>query len=97
MILWSVAEFVDNLGVKDDIVLSDIKFEPGENEREMELLNFMSFLKEEFEMKNKRSKVYLKFDFVDDYLKTEIISYIITALNYQNKDFEFSVLEEVDE
>ena len=48
-------------------------------------------------MKNKRSKVYLKFDFVDDYLKTEIISYIITALNYQNKDFEFSVLEEVDE
>ena len=93
----SVAEFVDNLGVKDDIVLSDIKFEPGENEREMELLNFMSFLKEEFEMKNKRSKVYLKFDFVDDYLKTEIISYIITALNYQNKDFEFSVLEEVDE
>lgn len=93
----SVAEFVDNLGVKDNIVLSDIKFEPGGNEREMELLNFMSFLKEEFEMKNKRSKVYLKFDFVDDYLKTEIISYIITALNYQNKDFEFSVLEEVDE
>ena len=93
----SIAEFVGNLGVKDNIVLSDIKFEPGENEREMELLNFMSFLKEEFEMKNKRSKVYLKFDFVDDYLKTEIISYIITALNYQNKDFEFSVLEEVDE
>ena len=89
----SVAEFVDNLGVKDNIVLSDIKFEPGENEREMELLNFMSFLKEEFEMKNKRSKVYLKFDFVDDYLKTEIISYIVSALNYSNKDFEFLVVE----
>ena len=92
----SIAEFIDNLSVKDDIVLSDIKFELSENEREMELLDFMPFLKEEFEMKDRRSKVYLKFDFRDDYLKTEVISYIITALNYQNKDFEFLALEEVE-
>ena len=92
----SIAEFIDNLSVKDDIVLSDIKFELSENEREMELLDFMPFLKEEFEMKDRRSKVYLKFDFRDDYSKTEVISYIITALNYQNKDFEFLALEEVE-
>ena len=66
----------------------------NENDKEMKLMNFMPFLKEEFELKDKREKIYLKFDFKQDYLKTEIISYIITALNYRNKDFEFLVLEE---
>ena len=93
----SVARFVDSLGGKDGVALSDIKFEADENEKEIKLLDFMSFLKEEFEMKDKRSKVYLKFEFEDDYLKMEIISYITAALNYQNKDFEFLALEEVGE
>ena len=93
----SVARFIEGLGGKDGVVLSDIKFEAGENEKEIELLDFMSFLKEEFQMKDKRSRVYLKFEFEDDYLKTEIISYIVAALNYQNKDFEFLVLEKAGE
>ena len=67
-----------------------------ENDKEMKLMNFMPFLKEEFELKDKRDKVYLKFDFKQDYLKKEIISYITAALNYRNKDFEFLVLEEAN-
>ena len=53
----------------------------------------MPFLKEEFEMKTKREKIYLEFDFKQNYLKQEIISYIAAVLNYRNKDFEFLALE----
>ena len=90
----SIVEFIDNLSGKDDVALSEIKFEMNENDKEMKLMNFMPFLKEEFELKDKREKIYLKFDFKQGYLKKEIISYIAAALNYRNKDFEFLVLEE---
>lgn len=90
----SIVEFIDNLSGKDDVALSDIKFEMNENDKEMKLMNFMPFLKEEFELKDKREKIYLKFNFKQGYLKKEIISYITAALNYRNKDFEFLVLEE---
>ena len=91
----SIAEFIDNLSGKDDIVLSDIKFEMSKKDKEMKLVNFMPFLREEFELKGKRDKVYLKFDYEQGYLKKEILSYIAAALNYRNKDFEFLILEEV--
>ena len=87
-----IRTLVDSLKDIHDIKLEDIVFDIGGQEL-LKTINFNSFLKEEFEIKNKREKAYLKLEYKEDLFLNEIVSYIISVLNIRNKDFEFRALK----
>lgn len=83
---------VDSLSDIQGIKLEDILLDKENNEL-LKIIDYNFFLKEEFEIKNKRENAYLKLEYKENIFSNEIISYIVSILNMKNKDFKFAVLK----
>ena len=88
-----VKEIVHSLNDIADVKLAEILTE-NKNRKILTDFRFNSFLAEEFQIKGKREKIYLDFEYSDSYLTNEILSYIQSELELQYKDFEFLALEQ---
>lgn len=87
-----IRDVVSSLKGITDIRLIDVYTKAGNRETE-EKIKFNSFLEEEFQIKGKRDKIYLDFEYKKSYLTDEITGYILSELDLQFKDFEFLALK----
>ena len=87
-----ISDILENLKDIENIKLMGVFSEP-ENKEIQEKINSNNFLKEEFEIKNKREKIYLELEYHVSYIADEIISYILSVLEMQSKEFEFLAMK----
>ena len=85
-----IQEKIKSLIDIENISLNDVYYDSDKST--LLLFDLNEFIKEEFEIKNKRDKLYLDLNYENDYLCNEIISYVISELLLQSKEFEFLVL-----
>ena len=78
-------------GIKD-IKLKKVYFDHGKKEI-LEKIKFNKFLREEFEIKGKRNKIYIELEYKESYLSNEIVSYILSELELKYKEFAFFALK----
>lgn len=85
-----IQEKIKSLIDIENISLNDIYYDSDKST--LLLFDLNEFIKEEFEIKNKRDRLYLDLNYEKGYLSNEIISYVISELLLQSKEFEFLVL-----
>ena len=88
-----IKKIVYSLNDTADVELTGIYTE-RENRDILSGIRFNGFLEEEFQIKGKREGIYLEFRYGDSYLTKEIVSYILSELELQYKDFEFLALKQ---
>ena len=87
-----ISEILENLKDIENIELMGVFSELG-NKETREKIKLNNFLKEEFEIKNKREKIYLELKYDVSYITDEIMSYILSVLEMQSKEFEFLAIK----
>ena len=87
-----IEEFILKLKGIKDIKLKKVYFDHGKKEI-LEKIKFNKFLREEFEIKGKRNKIYIELEYKESYLSNEIVSYILSELELKYKEFAFFALK----
>lgn len=90
--IHEISEILGNLKDIENIELMGVFSELG-NKETWEKMKLNNFLKEEFEIKNKREKIYLELKYNVSYITNEIMSYILSVLEMQSKEFEFLAIK----
>ena len=83
-----ILSFEDIDGIKLKKIYLDL-----EEDKILKKVDLNKFLWEEFKIKDKRTRIYLDFEYKESFLSGELISYILSDLELKYKEFEFLALK----